>query len=82
MYQYTIYTKGWGRHNNFVQSVEYSGAGPESTQPPIRWIRGGTSRGVKRPGREGDHLPLTSAEVKNGGAVPPFPIHRHGAMIN
>jgi hypothetical protein len=29
--------------------------------------------GVKRPGREADHLPPSSAEVKNGGAIPPLP---------
>jgi hypothetical protein len=28
---------------------------------------------VKRPGREADHTPPSSAEVKNGGAVPPLP---------
>jgi len=34
-----------------------------STQPPIQWVPG-LSRGVKRPGRGVDHLPLSSAEVK------------------
>jgi hypothetical protein len=29
--------------------------------------------GVKRLGREADHLNPSSAEVKNGGAIPPFP---------
>jgi hypothetical protein len=29
--------------------------------------------GVKRPGREADHSPPGSAEVKNDGAVPPLP---------
>jgi hypothetical protein len=28
---------------------------------------------VKRPGREANHSPASSAEVKNGGAVPPQP---------
>jgi hypothetical protein len=28
--------------------------------------------GVKRPGREADHSFLSSAEVKNGGAIPPL----------
>jgi hypothetical protein len=27
---------------------------------------------VKRPGREADHSPPSSAEVKNGGAIPPL----------
>jgi hypothetical protein len=29
--------------------------------------------GVKRPAREADHSPPSSAEVKNGGAIPPLP---------
>jgi hypothetical protein len=37
-----------------------------STQPPL-------SPGVKRPGREADHSPPSSAEVKNSGVVPPLP---------
>jgi hypothetical protein len=28
---------------------------------------------VKRPEREADHSPPSSAEVKNGGAIPPLP---------
>jgi hypothetical protein len=34
------------------------------TQPPIQWERGALSLGVKRPGREADHSPPSSAEVK------------------
>jgi hypothetical protein len=34
---------------------------------------GGLSLGVKRPGHETDHSPPSSAEVKNGGAIPPLP---------
>jgi hypothetical protein len=34
------------------------------TQPPIQWVPGAISPGIKRPGREADHSPLTSAEVK------------------
>jgi hypothetical protein len=29
--------------------------------------------GVKWPGREADHSPPSSTEVKNGGAIPPLP---------
>jgi hypothetical protein len=35
------------------------------TQPPIQWIPGALSLGLKRPGREADHSPPSSAEVKN-----------------
>jgi hypothetical protein len=32
--------------------------------PPIQWIKGALSLGVKRPGREADHSPPSGAEVK------------------
>jgi hypothetical protein len=34
------------------------------TQPPIKWVPGVLSLRVKRPGREADHSPPSSAEVK------------------
>jgi hypothetical protein len=34
------------------------------TQPPSQWVAGAFSPGIKRPGREADHSPTTSAEVK------------------
>jgi hypothetical protein len=34
------------------------------TQPPIQWVRGALSLGVKRSEREADHSPQFSAEVK------------------
>jgi hypothetical protein len=34
------------------------------TQPPIQWVPGALSLVVKRPGREADHSPPSSAEVK------------------
>jgi hypothetical protein len=39
-------------------------------QPLIRWVPRAISMGVEGPGREADHSPPSSAEVKNGGAVP------------
>jgi hypothetical protein len=33
-----------------------------------------SSQEVKRPGREADHSPLSSAEVKKDGTTPPIPI--------
>jgi len=35
------------------------------TQPPIQWVPGAFTPGVKWPGRKADHLPPSSAEVKN-----------------
>jgi hypothetical protein len=34
------------------------------TQPPIQWVPEALSPGVKRPGRETEHSPPTSAKVK------------------
>jgi hypothetical protein len=34
------------------------------TQTPIQWVPGALSLGVKRLGREADHSPPSSAEVK------------------
>jgi hypothetical protein len=34
------------------------------TQHPIQWVPGAVSLGVKRPGREADHSPPSSAEFK------------------
>jgi len=34
------------------------------TQPPIQWVPGALFLEVKRPGREADHSPPPSAEVK------------------
>jgi hypothetical protein len=41
------------------------------TQPLIQWVPGALSPGVKRPGREANHSPPSSVDVKNGGAIPP-----------
>jgi hypothetical protein len=42
------------------------------TQPPIQWEPGALSLGVKRPGREADHSPPSSAEVKEGVELYPL----------
>jgi hypothetical protein len=34
------------------------------TQPPIQWVLGAISLGVKQPGHEADHSPPSSAKVK------------------
>jgi hypothetical protein len=41
------------------------------SQPPLQWVPGVLSSGVKRQGREADHS-LSNAEVKKGGAIPPL----------
>jgi hypothetical protein len=47
-----------------------------SKQRPIQG-----AAGVKRPGREADHSPPSSAQVKNGGAIPPLTILLHGMVL-
>jgi hypothetical protein len=47
-----------------LTSVSRPVLGP--TQPPVQWVPGVLSPGIKaRPGREADHSPPSSAEVKN-----------------
>jgi hypothetical protein len=41
-------------------------------QPPIQWGWVALSSGVKRPRREVDHRCPSSAEVNNGGVIPPL----------
>jgi hypothetical protein len=43
------------------------------TQPPIECTPGTVSPGVMRQGREVDHSPPFDAEIKNDGAISPFP---------
>jgi hypothetical protein len=45
----------------------------EPTQSPIQWLIRAFFSGVKLPGLEAEHSPLLSYEVKNSGAIPPFP---------
>jgi hypothetical protein len=44
----------------------------EPTQPPIQWVAGAVSVGVKRPGREADHSPPSSSEFKNAWSILPL----------
>jgi hypothetical protein len=49
-------------------------------QPPVQWIPLTVSFGLKWQGCEADHSLPSSAEVKNGGALPPLP-HPHDGMV-
>jgi hypothetical protein len=52
-------------------------------QPPIQWVQGFLSLGVKRRGREADHSPPSSAEVKNPwsySSTPPIRLHAQGQL--
>jgi hypothetical protein len=51
------------------------------TQPPIRWVPGALSLGIKRPGREADHSPPSSTEVKHAWSYTSTPpIRFHGVL--
>jgi hypothetical protein len=53
------------------------------TQPPIQWVLGALSLGVKRPRREADHSSPSSTEVKNAWSYTPTPpIRLHGVVLN
>jgi hypothetical protein len=75
-------SSSYGGGNNFHFSMSSRPAlGP--TQPPIQWVPGALSPGVKRPGREADHSPPASAEVKkNVGLHIHSPICLHGVVLN
>jgi hypothetical protein len=45
-----------------VTTASRTALGP--TQPPIQWVPGALSLAAKRQGREGDHSPPSSAEVR------------------
>jgi hypothetical protein len=45
------------------------------TQPPVQWVPGALSLGVKRPGRGTDHSPPSSAEVKNASSYTSTPLY-------
>jgi hypothetical protein len=66
-----------GRGKRYVSTPQLPALKP--TQLPIKWVLGALSPGVNQPGREADHAPLTIAEVKNGGAIPPL---QHGIVLN
>jgi hypothetical protein len=46
-----------------------------STQPPSLWVPGVLSPWVKRPGHEANHLPPSSAEVKNTWSYTSTPLY-------
>jgi hypothetical protein len=53
------------------------------TQSPIQWVPGVLSLRVKRPGREADQSPTSSAEVKNVWSyTSASPIRLHGVVLS
>jgi hypothetical protein len=50
-------------------------------QPPIRWVPGALSLGLKRLGREGDHSLLSSAVANNAWSYTSSPSARLHDMV-
>jgi hypothetical protein len=59
------------KYSSPLHSFQRGLGGP--THPPIQRVPGALPPGVKRPRREVDHSPTSSAEIKNIGAIPPLP---------
>jgi hypothetical protein len=57
---------------DFFFSITFTPA-PGLIQSAIQWAPGAVSPEVKRQGREAEHSPPSSVEVKNGGAIPRLP---------
>jgi hypothetical protein len=70
-----------GGVNNFLFSKS-SRSALRSTQPPIQWVPGDLSSGIKRPESEFDHSPPTIAEVKKMWIYTSTPIRLHGHFRN
>jgi hypothetical protein len=66
-----VTTYGLGEVKNFLFSTSCRPV-LGSTQPPIQWVQEAVSLGVKRLGREANHSPPASVEVKKGGAMSPL----------
>jgi hypothetical protein len=70
-----------GRVKNFLFST-LSRLAIGSIQPPIQWVLGAFSLGIKRTGLEADHSPPTSAEVKiNMDVYIHSPIRLNGTVV-
>jgi hypothetical protein len=64
---YRLDDRGFGVSSPvMVKNFLYSTSSPTlgTNQPPNKWITGALSTGAKRQGREADHSPPISAEVK------------------
>jgi hypothetical protein len=72
-----------GRDKRFFVHSTVSRLALGPTQPPVQWVWGAVSLGLKQLGHEADHSPPSSSEVKNGGAIPSFPHASswHGAKL-
>jgi hypothetical protein len=61
---YGLYDRGSRRGLGIILFTTASRTALEHTKTPIQWVPGTLSMGVKRPGREDDHSPPSSGQVK------------------
>jgi hypothetical protein len=86
MVQGERWAAGWleSRHRLGVflfSTVSRPALGPN--QPPVQWVPGALTLGVKRPVREADHSPASSAEVKSAWMYNSIPSLRlHGVVLS
>jgi hypothetical protein len=71
---------GWSRGIYLFTTASRPALGP--TQPPLQWVPGATSLGVKRPGREADHSLPSSADVKNAWNHTSTTVRLHGVVLS
>jgi hypothetical protein len=75
----------FGRVKNFIFYTS-SRQALGSTKPPIQWVPGAISPGIKRPGREADHSPPASIEVNKMWIYTSTLLHStirlHGVVLN
>ena len=62
----------------FYLFSEWSRLALGSTQPPVQWVQGVLSSGVKLSESGVDLSPASSTEAKRGWNYIPTPLHRHG----
>jgi hypothetical protein len=65
-----------GTGNFFFTTASRTALRP--TQPPIQWVPGALSLGVKQPGHEADHSPPSSAEVREWAVLY---LHSHNMSL-
>jgi hypothetical protein len=63
MAEVLIFDSRQGQEIFISSTASISALGP--SQPPIQWVPGSLSSGAKGLGREADHSPISSAEVRN-----------------
>jgi hypothetical protein len=69
----------WGQEFSLLHVIQTDSG---HTQLPIQWVLEALSQEIKRPGREADHSPPTSAKVKTWvyTSTPPYIFMAQGQL--